>query len=101
MDPSLLYLQNNGSIEPEKRRRISHNANERYRRSVLNAQFDQLARALPMLRNYTQRPPKRVIIEAALTWVYQTQMNEVRYREELMRLQVENAQLMKAAQQDF
>ncbi|KAI8139202.1 hypothetical protein BJV82DRAFT_672786 [Fennellomyces sp. T-0311] len=102
MDPRLLYDLNDGSIDNGKRRRMNHNANERYRRSVLNAQYDQLARALPLLCKYNRRPSKRVIIEAALAWVYQTQLNEFRYREELLRLQRENARLTKkAAQQHF
>ncbi|KAI9491932.1 hypothetical protein BDB00DRAFT_462610 [Zychaea mexicana] len=82
-----------------RRRRLNHNANERMRRSLLNAQYDALARALPVSPwNYNGRPSKRHIIEAALQWVYYTHSKEQQYHEELRRLQIENSRLVNEIQ---
>ncbi|KAI9266650.1 hypothetical protein BDA99DRAFT_28214 [Phascolomyces articulosus] len=75
------------------RDRMNHNANERLRRNLLNAQFDTLANLLPIPWNNHGRPTKRYIIEAALQWIEDIQYREFQYMEQVRHLQIENARL--------
>ncbi|KAG1173681.1 hypothetical protein G6F70_002573 [Rhizopus microsporus] len=77
-------------------KRSAHNALERQRREGLNSKFQELAHVLPSLQQ-VKRPSKSMIVAKSLEFVSTATKRESEYRDELLALRKENAQLLRQA----
>ncbi|KAI9283260.1 hypothetical protein BY458DRAFT_495991 [Sporodiniella umbellata] len=92
-----LTIDESNDISANNDRRSAHNALERQRRTFLNSKYQELAEALPTIKN-KRRPSKAMIVTSSLDFVTSALEREAVYKAEIEQLRLENEKLKKQAQ---